>query len=170
MSGAPRRRGSSASGGSSRGGSGGGGSEPAHSNLGPKAAAPHVNVAAYGTHLKPAREAPLPPFAGGLTKRRLLLLAAVGTIAVVAIVGGTAGGLAVKKARASKASLDHDYCAALPGPAQPYCKDYYSVAGQKRFAAASLWEKMSSITCEAGGAARERQQLLGSSSAHRRRF
>jgi len=88
-------------------------------------------------------------------KRHMVVAAAIGSFVLVAVVIGAAVGVTVAKKNAmlfgGVGTLDAAYCNALPDGGETYCLSYYNSASKDRFAAASQWQKMSSITCEFGG-------------------
>jgi hypothetical protein len=97
--------------------------------------------------------------AGGrlATKRAMIVAGAIGSFIILgAVAGAVVGVRAVKSAGGAAASdgsktLDAAYCDSLPASGKDYCKDYFASAGSGRFAAASQWQKMSSLTCELWG-------------------
>jgi hypothetical protein len=162
--GTPRKR--TTGGGSASGSSSGGSDAFGGGGVGADAAQPKGTP--LGSKLGPRRSA-----AGTQNQRKMIALGAVGTVALIAIVAGVAGAMALRAKKAARPAtaaalpssgggllrasfLDAAYCQILPAEAQQYCLTYYNAPGNQRFAAASTWEKMSSITCAWGGSGASR--------------
>ena len=133
-----------------RDGGAAGSSAPPPAPPAPMAAPPASDEPLKTQQAAAAVAAPASKLPFGLTRRRLIALGAVGTLVLVAIVAGAAGAAGAARGRRGPRgpTIDDGYCGDLPDAARGYCSAYYNAAGASRFAAASTWQRMSSITCE----------------------